>query len=238
MAPPERAGSPWWQQKAVAVLWPLLSRSRMEAPLNPCDPWLWIMSWAFSNKGGQFWKVSPQETKQNYYCPLLELRKLFFYLFYPLNSPVATLRLKFYILEAAVILWPLQVIPDHGKTPGMLLQWNWAGWGCQTTHPYPTGVPGRGDSHSLSLAAAIVSNSRRYWKDHFSQTNSTGGCWAEAPSHLLCIPKPWFHHPWWDFLEYASKEALFFTQCWYFHVPVLPDLLSKKKDLNVLKLLN
>lgn len=44
--------------------------------------------------------------------------------------------------------------------------------------------------HSLALAAAIASSSRRYWKDHFSQTNSAGGWGAEAPSHLLCIPKP------------------------------------------------
>lgn len=42
------------------------------------------------------------------HCPLLELRKLIFYLFYPLNSPVATLRLKFYILDVLSFYGPFR----------------------------------------------------------------------------------------------------------------------------------
>lgn len=116
-------------------------------------------------------------------------------------------------------LWALQVIPDHGKTPGMFLQWNWAGWG---GHPYPTGVPGRGDSHSLGFGSTTVSNCRRYWKDHFLQVNSTGGWWAEVPSHLLCTPKrdSIIHHGgiFWNMLLrrlYSSLSAGF-SICLYY----------------------
>lgn len=88
------------------------------------------------------------------------------------------------------------------------------------------------------LAATTVSNSRRYWKDHLFTDKFQWWMVSRRSLSAAVPPKPWFHYPsWWDFLEYISKEALFFTQCWYFCVPMLSDLLSKeKRELNDLKL--
>lgn len=148
---------------------------------------------------------------------------------------MATPRLKFSILEASIIFFGPS---GCGKTPGILPQWNWAGWGGQT--PIPT--PGvfleevicshcLGFGTPLSPAAEDTERSL-FYKLHWGMVSR---------SSLSAVhPKAWFHHPpHWDFLEHASKEALFFTQCWYFHLPVLPNLPpKKKKELNYLKLLN
>lgn len=179
----ERAGSPLCQQQALAVLWLLLSRSRMEVPLNPWDLCLWSMSWAPA--WIVFWQrwsapKDPTAGDKAEYSPV-RTKKANFYLFYTLNSPVATLRLKFSVLEAAVIFLALQVVqkPQECSHNGTELR-------RPCSHPCPSAVPGRGDLQSLfGVWHPIVSSSRRYWKDPFLQTPLVDG---EQKLPLICAP--------------------------------------------------